>query len=327
MITVTNLGTYGKKIIFQSDADITDVLNTIDSDLKANSWGSWDGTTISTTSPHYSFEDTTYIKRAYASRTILFSAPSTYSGTGVKYIYFEYNKTNKTLTVKVPESVNSSTGALTNAAYPTTTISFTSANILYFFYHKNWCLFGVGGSPNIFGLVSFKPLLDVNYSFPTYCHFYFNNNNSNNYYYHPGPVYLPRNIFGYVSANLYTQIMSKYFNRFLGYTNSWDGYIPLNYLIYTSNNIDPYTKKKICCDFLIASGTSEIGYGTNGGSTTAFICWGQSVGVKWGGYTTEAIGNIYYTKLDSEGANSDTATGLSKLFNTGNWLVPIEIVP
>jgi len=312
MITVTNLGTYGKKIIFQSDSDITDVLNTVDSSLKANSWGSWDGTTISTTSPHYSFEDTTYIKRAYASRTILFSAPSTYSGTGVKYIYFEYNKTNKTLTVRVPESVNSSTGALTNAAYPTTTISFASANILYFFYHKNWCLFGVGASPNIFGLVSFKPLLDVNYSFPTYCHFYFDS-------YYPGPVYLPRNIFGTVSANGYTQMMSKYFNRIL------TGGIA-NFQMYGSN-IDPYTKKKICCDFLIASTTEDLNYNNNGSSASTSIYWGQSVGVKWGGPTTEAIGNIYYTKLDSEGANSDTATGLSKLFSTGNWLVPIEIVP
>jgi hypothetical protein len=311
MITVTNLGTYGKKIMFQSDSDITDVLNVIDSGLRTNSWGSWNGTTISTTSPHYSFEDATYIKRAYASRTILFSEPDTYSGTGVKYIYFEYNKTNKTLTVKVPESVNSSTGALTNAAYPTTTISFASANILYFFYHKNWCLFGVGASPNIFGLVSFKPLLDVNYSFPTYCHFYFSGN------YYPGPVYMPRDIFGTVSANGLTQMMSKYFNRFLNSDI---------YQIYTSN-IDSYTKKKICCDFLIGSATSDIDIGLNGSSALASIYWGQSVGVKWGGYSTEALGNIYYTKLDSEGANYDGATGLSKLFNTGNWLVPVEIVP
>jgi len=266
MITVTNLGTYGKKILFQSDLDITDVLNVIDSNLKANSWGSWDGTTISTTSPHYSFEDTTYIKRAYASRTILFSAPSTYSGTGVKYIYFEYNKTNKTLTVRVPESVNSSTGALTNAASPANTISFATADILYFFYHKNWCLFGVSASPNIFGLISFKCLLDVNYSFPTYCHFYFDS-------YYPGPVYLPRNIFGTVSASGYTQIMSKYFNRFYNSSIS---------VFYTSNT-DPYTKKKICCDFLIASTTGDINYSysNNGGpsSISASIYWGQSVGV------------------------------------------------
>jgi hypothetical protein len=312
MITVTNLGTYGKKIVFQNDADITDVLDTIDSSLKANSWGSWNGTTISTTSPHYSFEDATYIKRAYASRTILFSAPSTYFGTGVKYIYFEYNKTNKLLTVRVPESVNSSTGALTNVAYPTTTISFASANTLYFFYHKNWCLFGVGASPNIFGLVSFKPLLDVNYSFPAYGHFYFNN-------YYPGPVYLPRNIFDVVSANGYTQIMSKYFNRIVNAEF-------IGSQIYNSS-IDPYTKKKICCDFLIASATADLQWQNNGSSASASIYWGQSVGVKWGGYFTEAIGNIYYTKLDSEGANSDAATGLSKLFNTGNWLIPVEIVP